>query len=367
MPYTPMPGEAGHRPPTPVQSDRKFRPHFWAMIPVVLVFVAVFATNIALALQGVKPAEDLVGHIGGGAIAILLFAVLPAWLTWRFSRSRLASSIVLTAISGLFLMGMLTAFLGAFVTVTSRSTPAMQQAAAEFEQKMDSMNSQLAELRKRSARGEDVTAEQTRLMEEFASATEEAGDSGENSDAKAVRALSVWARRLQVTQAELVQAQTNLNEVGGFDWTTLKSIADIDERIVLMHACAVTCVDMSDFALQSEHLIDSELQMQGVPAAMAKQIVEYWRIGFPVHLLVDRMKCERAIADTSVQMLELLKSQWGKWQCDAEGHIIFDDANVAQQYDELREKLDASFMASAAAQERMFQHADKTAQRRKAR
>ncbi len=259
------------------------------------------------------------------------------------------SAIILIVIGAILLV-----VAGAFAV---KETAARREARRAADRKMlETLDEAQNDLRKQMESDGSIT--DTRgMLKKMQAGFESAGASMTGDEAKVARASSRLFQAIQDASVGMERLAKQLEEEEVFNAGKVKDRDRLKKIRRLGNELIVESDSMLKLVLTSDVLFRKILQEAGVGEATSRGVIEGMRK--TMHLqepLQRRIRgADRKIGQDMIAFADLLESEWGKWACDADGEVTFQNDAAAEKFNKIIEGVQNAAADQASAQKALVE------------
>ncbi|MEM1207685.1 MAG: hypothetical protein AAGI54_00325 [Planctomycetota bacterium] len=311
---------------------------------LIIALVITFAkfSGDSSAVGGQQPFEFAAGYFAGVLIGGFIIGGVVAFVTWLISRRNSASNIAFMIALGVAALGQISSYFA-----ERSSDRVVEEMQADQDQALD----QMVGLLERSVAGEDVSEESKALREGRLGRLETAAQETQGLQSVMYAAMAKAMRPVNDQRAVHESSIQQFMEVGGFDTSTIGSLAEIDERLTRLMVFHQANEELDRRIQATPDRLRQAIIDSGVSIQIADRAAVDFSTGFQPVLQERLRDTDRRAAQGMQSMLETLKAHWGNWEVDQSGMLLFQDDAALVQFNAAHEKLQTAI----AEQERLSQ------------
>jgi hypothetical protein len=260
--------------------------------------------------------------------------------------------IVVVAVTAFVVVGLIALGVAGFVTFRrmQEKRAAQRQAMSEIEKSAAEARAKIAD----SVQGGDIAGGGD-AIEQMKQQLEKSASQVGGGDAAAIRASATFLGKMQAQVRDYEETVKRLTTAEMFSFN-VRDKAMIDEHRQIVRDFLASNARITDTVQHSEELMGAELDAAKVPARTRQEtLAGYKKSQIMIRpLQLEIRRCDQALGDAALAMLDLLETNWGKWRHDAaSGAKEFDDDTTLAAHNALIEKVQAAAADQAAAQEKL--------------
>ncbi|MHC4442470.1 MAG: hypothetical protein ACYTBZ_20500 [Planctomycetota bacterium] len=281
----------------------------------------------------------------GTFLGIMILALALSWVSFRITRrSNLVGNVVFCIV---FLIGL--------NVNPSASKTKKNQAALEGMQQRHT--NRIAEIREKVEQGTYGGSEKDldKGMEILNKAASES--SGEQALIASAGAAAIRSTKPSVMNFS--QLTNQLQTAGGINPTTLTSKQAVTDRLAIAKSLLEANRKLTDAVTNMPKVYRDELVRTHISAKRADELTRHFDSGAQIPLQKQLRSEATNSTKAVIGILQLLETQWGKWQFDHDSkQILFDFGEDVEQYQQLYKALAEAEKKHGEIQRRIFSTLD---------
>lgn len=210
-----------------------------------------------------------------------------------------------------------------------------------------------AEPRLRDQSDEQLQTEYDVFIEDVVRETSRsAGD-----DSPQTQATQAALRSMRDDYVAYITAAKRLDQAGGFDPKSLKTKEDLDLRLGWAREMSARAGRLATATRDLPNRFRQELADQHLSAADMQQEVEEFGAIVGLDRLSKLQDQEKKIGEYYLQMLEILRREWGKWRVDQRrehAFVVFSSSSAQAQYEHTEWDLISALQTEEDMQQEVF-------------
>jgi hypothetical protein len=160
------------------------------------------------------------------------------------------------------------------------------------------------------------------------------------ADATVLRATIAAFKDMRPSVIAYDNAGADVELDGGFDPAVFKAVKDIDRVVGRLKGLQAASVALAAQVRVLPDRFADELRQTGVSEANVGSALRGFRSGANIDRMLSTHQDDQDGCSVMIQMLNVLKREWNRWEFDVEQEgVVFDRDNAADEYNELAEKL----------------------------
>jgi len=316
-----------------------FKPHWWAWVIFGLTIALFISDGFLRVLSDPGNIAVTLPRLAGSLLCPLLLTLVAAKGAYRlFRRSRLAGSIGMVAVQGLFWLIAVLNFIGVASEARGRHAAHQQMDSALTETRQAIVAAQQSES------GDLAGGE---VLDPVIAGLRQIRDTSPPEERAGFDALIAVMQKVGVQRSNYTELFNQSNDEGLFDLGTVSSLDSINGRLQRLKELHGLAGELHRVNMEIEGELRRELAARSVPEGRAREFVG----GFLSSRTPESRSMANRLNEITKENLEcwgyvyrLLAEQWGKWEYNTESqYTAFDESvpdAVIGRFNEISQKMD---------------------------